>query len=283
MRLTEKFIEDDPLLFIGVYKESLYIIDLLHKESLLSKKDIYLMLKKTKSNMSFSVLAYEFSLSESQVSRIFKKSVHIIANYFKHLIFWPSKKDILLNLPVQFRLRYFNVESIIVCFEIEIEKPSNVLQQSLTWSSYKKCNTAKYLISITPDGLINYISEGVCERTSDIALIENCGYLNIIPPNISVLADRGFKQLDVLLRNRQCKLIIPPSVMKDVQSSKKEVKETKQIASTRIHVERVINRIRNFQLLNIHTRVDNNLIDSLDSAIVIAAALVNMQTTITKL
>lgn len=67
-----------------------------------------------------------------------------------------------------------------------------------------------------------------------------------------------------------------------VKSSKEEVKLTKQIASIRNLVDRVINSIRNFQLLDIHSRVDDNLLSCLDSLVFIAAKLVNMQSGIIK-
>lgn len=103
---------------------------------------------------------------------------------------------------MRFRYRYSEVRSIIDYFEIEIEKLSNAVNQEFTWSDYKKCNTAKYLIYITPDELINCISEGVCGRCSDMAIVENYGYLDNLPSNTSVLADRGFKQLDVMLNKK---------------------------------------------------------------------------------
>jgi len=45
------------------------------------------------------------------------------------------------------------------------------------WSQHKHYNTAKYLISITPQGVINFISRGWGGRTSDqfivvVAVIE---------------------------------------------------------------------------------------------------------------
>ena len=281
-KYTKFLIEDNPSLFIGINKESMFVIDLLQKVSNISVRNIYLTLKKIKTNHSFLALSYEFSTSECQTGKVFKTSVHTIAKFLKELILWPSATDISLNLTIQFRCRYSDVQSTIDCFEIEIEKPSDAVNQALTWSDYKKCNTAKYLISVTPDGLINFISEGACGRGTDMAIVENSGYLDKLPANTSVLANRSFKQLDVVLNKKQCKLIRPPSVKQDVKSTKKEVKLTKQIASIRIHVERVINRIRNFQLLNIHTRVDNHLLGCLDSCVIIAAALVNMQSEIIK-
>ncbi|GBP75134.1 hypothetical protein EVAR_42377_1 [Eumeta japonica] len=58
------------------------------------------------------------------------------------------------------RRKYHHVSCIIDCLEIEIQKPSNAVHQALTWSDYKKANTLKYLISSTPDGLVNFISPG---------------------------------------------------------------------------------------------------------------------------
>lgn len=76
----------------------------------------------------------------------------------KQLIFTLAN-DVRQNLSIAFRKRYLKAISIIDCFEIQIEKPSNTSHQALTWSQYKSCNTYKYLVSIASDGLINFISD----------------------------------------------------------------------------------------------------------------------------
>jgi hypothetical protein len=50
-------------------------------------------------------------------------------------------------MPMEFR-KYFGVKvSIIIdCFEIFIDRPSNLLARAETWSNYKHHNTVKYLI-----------------------------------------------------------------------------------------------------------------------------------------
>ena len=65
--------------------------------------------------------------------------------------------------------------SIIDCFEQFIEKPSNLLGKSCTWLQYKHYNTAKYLISITPQGIIRLIGEE--ELPTSTCIVENSGYL----------------------------------------------------------------------------------------------------------
>ena len=59
------------------------------------------------------------------------------------------------------------VISIIDCFEIFIDKPSNLLARCKTYSSYKNHNTVKLLISITPQGTVSFISKAWGGRASD--------------------------------------------------------------------------------------------------------------------
>ena len=50
----------------------------------------------------------------------------------------------------------------------------------------------KYLIGITTQGTVSYISEGWGGRTSDKYLTEHCSLLNNLVPGDTDLADRGF-------------------------------------------------------------------------------------------
>lgn len=74
------------------------------------------------------------------------------------LIVSLDKELIKKMLPMAFRHKYHMVSCIIDCLEIEVQKPSKAINKALSWCDYKKANTIKYLISCTPNGLINYIS-----------------------------------------------------------------------------------------------------------------------------
>jgi len=50
------------------------------------------------------------------------------------------------------------------------------------------------------------ISEGYGGRCSDVLLVEKCGFLDLVPENSYVMADRGFKNIDHMLSIRKCKL-----------------------------------------------------------------------------
>ncbi|CAG4966261.1 unnamed protein product [Colias eurytheme] len=168
------------------------------------------------------------------------------------------------------------------CFEIEIEKPSKPIEQSLTWSQYKNANTLKYLLASTPDGFIVFVSAGHGGRISDTNIVEVSRFLDVLPPNCSILADRGFKHIDTLLTKKGIKLLRPPSVAKNVKLTKKEAIQSKVIASLRIHIERVIRRIRLFKLLKPHSVINNKLIQYIDEVVTIACGLINLQSSIVK-
>lgn len=94
------------------------------------------------------------------------------------------------------------------------------------------------------------------------------------------MADNGFKSIDLMLEKQMCKLVRPPSVFSNKKSTKEEVLETKRIASLRIHIKRVIGRLRDFKTLKPHALVDLSLVSNVDDIITILCALINLQTPI---
>ncbi|GBP28572.1 hypothetical protein EVAR_23037_1 [Eumeta japonica] len=58
-----------------------------------------------------------------------------------------------------------------------------------------------------------------------------------------VMADRGFKHVEQHLLKSNINLVRPPTVERGVKMTKSQAKLTKQIASLRIHIERVIRRL----------------------------------------
>ncbi|XP_046392029.1 uncharacterized protein LOC124160260 [Ischnura elegans] len=272
-----KRIKAYPRLYIGLPVDSYTVIEKLCEFTKCKEGEIVLTLKKIRLNEQFEVLGHDFGISKSQASRIFAKILPLIYSYLRGLIIWPSSFDIKMNLPIPFRARYAKVESIIDCFEVEIEKPSNPLSQALTWSEYKKCNTLKYLVSCTPDGLVNFVSKGYGGRASDAAIVEDCGFLEVLPSGVSVMADRGFKHIDGLLTKKGCQLVRPPSVASGEVLNSMQVRETKQIAALRIHVERVISRLREFRYLVPHACISHNAISKTDMVVAVTCGIINCQ------
>ncbi|XP_054715697.1 uncharacterized protein LOC129225127 [Uloborus diversus] len=279
-----KAIRKKSFMCLGIPDEKQFLIEFLSKHSNSSELNIIITLKKIRMNETYENLAMLFGMSLNNVARIFQETLHKVAGVLQNFIIWPSDtKSLKLSLPIAFRRNFFNVQSIIDCFEIPIEKPSNAVNQSLTWSEYYKSNTLKYLVSCTPDGTVNFISQGYGGRTTDAAIVEDSGYLQMLFPQLDVMADRGFKNISHLLQQRQCNLIRPPSVSQNEAMSAEEVQLTKQIAAVRIHVERVISRLRIFAILSKHTCVDNHLLQLFDKILIVVCGLINFQNKLIKI
>ena len=96
-------------------------------------------------------------------------------------------------MPMEFRKSFgTKVVVIIDCFELFIERPSNLLAKAQTWSQYKHHNTVKFLIGIAPQGFVSYISTAWGGRASDKTIVEESGISKKLLPGDVVLADRGF-------------------------------------------------------------------------------------------
>jgi len=132
---------------------------------------------------------------------------------------------------------------VIDCFEVFIERPSNLLARAQTFSSYKHHNTIKILLGITPQGTISYMSEAWGGRVSDKFLTENCGFLDKLTLGDMVMADRGFT-ITESVGLKHAKLIIPAFTKGESQLDPVDVEQTRGIANVRIHVERVIELLR---------------------------------------
>ena len=102
-------------------------------------------------------LAYMFgAISESTVSRTFLHGIDVLYHRFKPLINWPKKK----TLPMDFHKHCPSCVAIIDCFKILMDRPLNPLFRAQTFSNYKHHNTVKFLIGISPQGTVTFISEG---------------------------------------------------------------------------------------------------------------------------
>ena len=95
-------------------------------------------------------LAYRFNVSPSTVSRIFTAWVNFLFSKLSEIPMWPSRAQVQLFMPTQFKELYSNTRIIIDATEIFIQRPSDPSAQQLTFSSYKNHNTVKALAGITP-------------------------------------------------------------------------------------------------------------------------------------
>lgn len=181
-----------PKMYVGISEGTYEIVKIVLDFSKVSERDILITFKKIKQNDSMERIAHDFGIKKTAVSNIFNNNIKKISPLLEELTFWPQKKTVAKMLPISFRKNYCNVCSIIDCFEIQIEKLSNAKYQAMTYSRYKSCNTAKYLVACTPHGMITFISEGFGGRISNLAICQKSGFFNKLPERVGIMSDRGF-------------------------------------------------------------------------------------------
>ena len=113
------------------------------------------------------------------------------------------------------------------------------MARSQTWSNYKSHNTVKYLIGITPQGTVSFVSRAWGGRASDKQITQECGILDLLLPGDLVLAVRGFNIYE-LVGMHQAEAKLPAFTKGKMQLSGRDVQESRELAVVRIHVERLI-------------------------------------------
>lgn len=146
-------------------------------------------------------------------------------------------------MPTSFMKFYKKCCIIIDCTEVFIEQPSDFLARSQTWSNYKHHNTIKFLVGITPQGTISFLSKCWGGRVSDKEITETSGLLNYLESGDVIIADRGFTISDYC-QLAMCEIVIPPFTRSKAQLTKKEVDWSRELSVVRIHVERVIGTLK---------------------------------------
>lgn len=245
-------------------------------------QQLMLTLMRLRLSLSGQDLGYRFGVHPSTISRTFTNVLDVLYEKLKSIIIWPERDVLRKTLPMDFRKHCPTCVVIIDCFEIFIDRPSDLLARAQTYSSYKHHNTVKYLIGITPQGSVSFISDGWGGRVSDKHLTENSGLLNKLLPGDTVLADRGFDIKESV--GLYCAtLSLPAFTRGKKQLSGVEVEQTRRIANIRIHVERVIGNLRKkYSFLSITQPIDylfcklNDSVTTLDKVVTVCCSLTNL-------
>lgn len=243
--------------------------------SFVNKDKIIMTMMKLKLNWSFAVISILFGCSVTTCKSIILSTATILGSFMQSSITWPSKEEIAQNLPKAFE-KFKSVRIILDCTEIRIPHYNCLKCRILSYSHYKGTNTIKYLIGITPGGLISFVSAGYGGRASDKKIFEESNLLEMLEPLDSVMVDKGFL-IKSACKDKGVNVIQPPFLRKN-QLSKEEATLSLEIARARVHVERVIQRIKKFKVLSEYVPI--SLLPVIDSVMLIVCGITNLSSPI---
>ncbi|XP_074656816.1 uncharacterized protein LOC141910027 [Tubulanus polymorphus] len=258
----------------GQTRETLSNNKMGRRKKLILEDEYFMVLMRLRLGLLVRDLSHRFNVSISAVSSIFSTWIRLMRLELSCIIIWPSKNQTKALLPAAFVQFYPHTRCIVDCTEISIETPTALDLQAATWSDYKHSNTIQFLIAITPNGLISYVSPCYGGRASDKYIFTDCGILDFIEPHDEIMADRGFKVQEILM-SRHATLAIPPSVYHNAQMTNDSVKTTSRIANVRIYVEQAIGRMKNFRILK--NTLEVKTVPLMDDVVIVCAAISNLK------
>ena len=209
--------------------------------------EIFLAMCRLRQGFPVAHLAHLFNISQPTASRIIITWINYMFLTLGSMNIWPSRKVVDKTMPEAFKAQYSSTRVIIDCTEVRCEMPSSLHLNGELFSSYKKHTTLKDLVGISPGGAITFVSQLYTGSISDREIVIRSGILDLpFNESDSVMADKGFTIEDLLPLG--VKLNIPPFLGSSGQMPAEDVLRTQQIASLRIHIERAINKIKNFHI-----------------------------------
>lgn len=281
--------DDQALLDLcGVSRESFQLllkVYLSKSENINTKKitpsdKLLIFAMKMKLNLTYSALSALFRIHRTTVSNIFVSVLLDLNSGCQEFVRWPSREVIEYTLPPEFKKDYFKCRVIIDCTEFRTEQPAGIGNRVHFYSHYKKGFRIKILVGCTPGGLISFVSQCFGGKTTDAQITIQSGFIQKLEPGDLVLADKGFPEIKSLIdgTGKGSFLGMPPFLEKD-HFTAEEVERTRSIAAVRIHIERIMQRLRIYKILDYFTH------DSLpycDEIVFMCCVLVNLQPPIIK-
>ncbi|XP_058806331.1 uncharacterized protein LOC131672851 [Phymastichus coffea] len=223
---------------------------------------VLLTMIRVKLNISYTCLSVFFSICPNTCKNVFLETICDLSIILLPVIRWPPKEEILKNMPQCFQ-KYTSTVGVLDCTEMKVEKVHCLTCKIRTFSFYKGGNTSKVIICITPSGLISYVSSCNGGRSSDKQIFNESDIVQV---------DKGF------LIEAECALagvkLIRLPFCKNKKLTRDESHETATIVAARVHVERTIQRIKQFKLLK--GIIPHYLVKSLDYILITVCGLVNL-------
>ncbi|XP_076838959.1 uncharacterized protein LOC143484209 [Brachyhypopomus gauderio] len=215
-------------------------------------------------------LAHRFTIHRSTVSRIINTWANFLYTILGAVSIWLDVDTVKTHLPDVFQ-DYADTEIILDCTELRCQTPNSLLLQSEVFSTYKSHCTFKGLIGIAPHGAVTFVSSLYQGAISDKEILKQSGIVALLDPSMAIMVDKVFLVEDCI----PCKVHIPTFLSKRAQLSRSEIRTSQSIARLRVHVERVIRRVKEHKIFS--TVIPLSITGSINQIFTVACLLVSYQ------
>jgi hypothetical protein len=227
---------------------------------------LLLFLMKLKLGIPFYDLARFFQIGTSTASRVFFDMLETLTTATSEWITWPNRGK---TSPLDFHTCP-DCTTIVDCIEIKCDRPQTADQNEDLHPFYKRSCFFKFLVGVTSNGFICFLSKAHGGNSRDDFVMQNSGFLNLLKPQDVIIADKSFSKMESQITERKATFMCPSSR----KSLQEDVEDSYVVESSRVRIERALKKIRGFGIFK-----DNNvdLFPHLDKIMHICCILANEQ------
>ena len=91
------------------------------------------------------------------------------------------------------KVGYSNCRVTLDCAELLIDLSKSLDNEAYTWSDYKHHNTIKFLVDVSPNGFIRFLSDCYVGRAYDKCITKDSGFYVLLERSNQVMAGRDFQ------------------------------------------------------------------------------------------
>ncbi|WAR07397.1 THA11-like protein, partial [Mya arenaria] len=222
-------------------------------------EELFIVLVKLKTGNFNEDLAMTFDISPTHVSSIFTTHINLLANELKILFEMQASDEEQAN----------NLKVVLDCTELMAQRAANLDVRKKTFSNYKH-DSSKFLVGLSPN-LTTLGWESIRQKIT----LNSEGLMDHLKPGDAVMADRGFN-VAMEFKKKGVQLLTPDFKGRDrAQITAEEARRSEYISKARIHVKRIIQRIKTFCFLERTMRL--NMQDIITQVFIVCAYLTNIQ------
>ena len=134
-----------------------------------------------------------FRMADGKYNQMFTTWICFLSKEFLLISPFHFRDLVTQWMPRLFKKHFPNTRIILDCFEIQSQRPSRLMNVSITFSNYKGINTWKVLVGCTSSGLVSFVSNAWGGQISEQESTEKSGPLDLLEQGDLIMADRSFE------------------------------------------------------------------------------------------
>uniref|UniRef100_A0A8C6U465 Transposase n=1 Tax=Neogobius melanostomus TaxID=47308 RepID=A0A8C6U465_9GOBI len=204
-------------------------------------------------------LAHRFKVHQSTVRRVISTWADFLYTVLGAIGVWLDEETVKRNMPEVFS-DYADTHIVLDCAELRCKTPD---------SGYNSLRTFKGLVGMAPHDPVTFVSP-LYQGDSDRDILKQSGLVPLLKPSMAIMVHKGFHVQGLV----PCSVHVP-AFPTTTQLTEAEFRKAQSTARLRVHVERMIRRVKEHRLFS--TVVPMSLTGCLNQLFAVACLLVNYQ------